>query len=236
MATNSSTFNPYQPPAVMSDAAALAPDTEFLFNDKVVAGVGRIVLPRICVLTGTTDRLVARESRLWWCNRWITNGSFITTLAALFVGIPMLVHLPPGATKLVPWTGIAGFFQMVVGAALCAAAIGFLAATLIFRSAVNVRWFISEKIVNKSFSRRLWNLLIASGVAVSFWILAGPRWRGGALMATIWAVASIVALVRGKRVLFVAGTINGLFLIGGLSDAFLAETQRLVTAYAAKDK
>jgi len=236
MAMTGSTFNPYQSPDVTLVDAVLAPDTEFLFNDKVVAGVGRIILPQICVVTGTTDHLVAHESRLWWCSRWITNGSVITALAAAFVGIPMLTHLPPGATRLAPWPGIESFLQLMLGAALCGAAVGFLAAGFLFRSAVDVRWFISDKIVNTSFNRRLRNLLIALGVAVSFWILAGPRWRGGALMATIWAVASVIALIRGKRVLFVAGTIDGLFLIGGLSDAFLAETQRLVAAHSAKDK
>ena len=45
MAINASFFNPYQAPAAVTDEPALAPDTEFLFNDKVVAGVGRIVLP-----------------------------------------------------------------------------------------------------------------------------------------------------------------------------------------------
>jgi hypothetical protein len=236
MAMTGSTFNPYQSPDVTSVDAVLAPDTEFLFNDKVVAGVGRIVLPRICVVTGMTDRLVAHESRLWWCSRWITNGSVITALAAAFVGIPMLTHLPPGATRLAPWPGIESFLQLMVGAALCVAAVGFLAAGFLFRSAVDVRWFISDKIANTSFNRRLWNLSLASGVTILCWILAGSRWRGATLMATLWTFASVVALVRGKRRLFVAGTFDGLFLIGGLSDAFLAETQRLVAACSARGK
>ena len=52
----------------------------------------------------------------------------------------------------------------------------------------------------------------------------------------IWVIGCIVELVRGKRVLFVAGTLDGLFLIGGLSERFLAETERLVAAYAARGK
>jgi len=56
------------------------------------------------------------------------------------------------------------------------------------------------------------------------------------MMATIWAVVSLFLLVRGNRILFVAGKLDGLFLIGGLSEKFLAETQRLVDTYVAKDK
>jgi hypothetical protein len=236
MAINASFFNPYQAPAAVTDEPALAPDTEFLFNDKVVAGVGRIVLPWICVVTGAADALVARESRLWWCSRWITNCSAIAAMAAGFVGIPMLTHLPTAAKGFPPWTGIVALLQLTFGAALCVAAVGFVAATFICRSAVDVRWFVSEKIAKSSFNRKLTNLLLALAAAIACWILVGSRWRGATLMATLWTVASIIYLVRGKRMLIVVGTLDGLFLIGGVSEAFLAETRCLVAAYAAKDK
>lgn len=155
MAMTGSTCNPYQPPNVTLVDVVLAPDTKFLFHDKVVAGVGWIVLPQICVVTGTTDHLVAHESRLWRCSRWITNGSVITALAAAFVGISMLTHLPPGSKGLAPWAGIESSLQLMVRAALWAAAVGFLAAGFLFRSAVDVRGFISDQIANTSFSRRL---------------------------------------------------------------------------------
>ena len=74
-------FNPYQAPVATSDQASLAPDTEFLFNNKVVEGTGRIVLPRICIVTGETESLVERESELTWCSRWITTGRSIAILA-----------------------------------------------------------------------------------------------------------------------------------------------------------
>ena len=97
MVSGISNFNPYQAPTTPASDAALAPDMEFLFNDKVVAGAGTIVLPRVCVVSGSTDSLLARESRLWWCTRWITFTRGIMIFAALFFGFPMVMNLPPGA-------------------------------------------------------------------------------------------------------------------------------------------
>jgi len=139
MAQNGSTFNPYQAPIVTGDEPALPSDTEFLFNDKVVAGVGRIVLPRICVVTGETENLVACDSRLWWCSRWITTTRSILILAAMFGGIPVLMHLPPRMPVLLPWPGTAGALQLNIGATLIALAVGFIAASYIFRTSVEVR-------------------------------------------------------------------------------------------------
>lgn len=236
MATNSSTFNPYQPPAVVSDAAALAPDTEFLFNDKVVAGVGRIVLPRICVVTGATDRLVAHESRLWWCSQWITTTRSILILAAMFGGIPMLMHLPPRMTVLPPWPGIEEAFQLNVGAALIALAVGFVAASIMFRKSIDVRWFISESYHRRSSYKRWMLALLAIAVTAANWFFFNARDWSVMALPMIWVMGCVVQVVRGRRPLFVAGTLDGLFLIGGLSEKFLAKTERLVAAYALKDR
>lgn len=106
MAMAGSSFNPYQPPTETSNHAGLVPDTEFLLNDKVVAGVGRIVLPRICVVTGATVSLGAYENRLWSRNRWIATARSIMILAAVLGGIPMLTHLPSGMNLLSPSPGV----------------------------------------------------------------------------------------------------------------------------------
>jgi len=104
--TTTSNFNPYQAPGTSISDASLAPDTEFLFNDKVVAGTGTIVLPRVCVVTGSTDSLIARDSRVWWCPRWIMFTRNAMIFAALFFGIPTLMNLPPGVMSLSASTNI----------------------------------------------------------------------------------------------------------------------------------
>lgn len=236
MATNSSTFNPYQAPTVTADEPALPSDTEFLFNDKVVAGVGRIVLPRICVVTGATESLIAHESRLWWCSRWITTTRSILILAAIFGGIPMLMHLPPRMTALPPWPGIEKTFQLNVGAALIALAIGFMAASFMCRKSIEVRWFISESYHRRSSYKRWMLALLSIAVTAVNWFFFNARDWSVMALPMIWVIGCVVQVVRGKRLLFVAGTLDGLFLIGGLSEKFLAKTERLVAAYGARDK
>jgi len=225
-----------QAPVITFDQASLALDTEFLFNDKVVAGTGRIVLPRICIATGATELLVERESRLWWCNRWIATARSIMILATLFCAIPMLKHLPPTVPGVATQDGIFALLQLGGGVVIIVAAIALVAASYVFCNSIQVRWFISEQTAEKIFARRLLSLLIVFAVTTVCWFLIGARWRGVTMMATIWAVVSLFLLVRGNRILFVAGKLDGLFLIGGLSEKFLAETQRLVDTYVAKDK
>lgn len=164
METNASLFNPYQALDITRDEPALAPDTEFLFNDKVVAGIG------------------------------------VTLMVAAFASI---------------------------------------AACFVFRRSVRVRWYISQQIVNRTFYLRLSILLAAMVTMFVIWFLTAGRFRGGPVMSGLWAVASLTSLIyliRGKRVLVVIGRHKGLFLVGGLSEKFLIETQRLVEAHAAKKK
>ena len=120
---NTENFNPYQAPGTPTSDASLGPDTEFLFNDKVVAGAGTIVLPQVCVVTGSTDSLLPRESRLWWCTRWITFPRSIMIFAALFFGIPMVMNLPPGVLGLSASPTIWASLQLIAGAGLILGAI-----------------------------------------------------------------------------------------------------------------
>ncbi|MBC7966250.1 MAG: hypothetical protein H7Z17_10040 [Fuerstia sp.] len=234
MATGTSSFNPYQAPSAPTSDASLAADTEFLFNDKVVAGAGTIVLPRVCVVTGLTEFLLARESRLWWCSRWITFTRSILILAALFFGFPMVMNLPPGAVGLSASPTILASLQLIVGAGLILGAIALVTATYVMRSSIQVRWFISRRIANRSFYFWMANLVLSIGVTIG--AMFGVRNAGLGIFVTpsIWVFASVVRLIRGKQILYVADQQDGLFLIGGLSDKFLAETKRMADEYTAR--
>ena len=234
MVTATSNFNPYQAPSTLTSDASLAPDTEFLFNDKVVAGAGTIVLPRVCIVTGSMESLLARESRLWWCTRWIMITRNAMIFAALFFGIPMLMNLPPGARRLSASTNIEAWLQLISGIALILGAIALVTANYVLRSSIHVRWFISQRVAYRSFYFTISSLVLSIGVTLG--VMFGVRNVGlGILVApSIWVFASVAQLIQGKRILYVADQQDGLFLIGGLSDRFLTETKRMADEYTAR--
>ena len=231
MVTATSNFNPYQAPGTPISDASLAPDTEFLFNDKVVAGAGTIVLPRVCVVTGSKDFLLARNSRLWWCARWIRITRDAMIFAALFFGIPMLMNLPPGVMSLSAPTNIAAWSQLIVGAGLILGAIALVTANYVLRSSIQVQWFISRRVANRSFYFALSWLVLSIGVPIC--VMFGVRSLGLEILVapSIWVFVTVTQLIRGKRILYVADQEDGLFLIGGLSDKFLLETKRMADEY-----
>jgi hypothetical protein len=242
MATETSSFNPYQAPSMPTSDASLAPDTEFLFNDKVVAGAGTIVLPRVCVVSGSTDSLLARESRLWWCTRWIMITRNAMIFAALFGGIPMLMNLPPWAKGVPSSANIAAWSQLVIGAGLILGAIALIAASYVLRTSIQVRWFISQRVANRSFYVSIVNLVLSIGVTIGVMafgeggLMLWVRNAGSGMLAApaIWVFGSVAQLIRGKRILYVVDQQDGLFLIGGLSDKFMAEIKRMSDEYTAR--
>ena len=239
MVTGTSSFNPYQAPSTPTSDASLAPDTEFLFNDQVVAGAGTIVLPRVCVVTGSTESLLARESRLWWCTRWIMLTRNALIFAAVFGGIPMLMNLPPGAMGVSSSTNIAAWSQLVIGAGLILGAIALVAANYVLRSSIQVRWFISRRVANRTYYVSISNLVLSIGVTIGVMVFG----EGGLMLwvrnagfgilvvPAIWVFGSVAQLIQGQRILYVANQKDGLFLIGGLSDKFLKEIKRMADEY-----
>ena len=151
MATMASSFNPYQAPDATSDGAALAPDTDFLFNDKVVAGTSRILLPRICIATGATEFLVEQESQLSWCSRWIKTCQRLAVFATMFIAIPMFTHLPATKPGFSTWSEFEAFLQISCAAAIVIALIAFSAALYVFNESIHIRWYISQRVVKRNF-------------------------------------------------------------------------------------
>ena len=57
--------NPYAPPTeVAAPPWSLPPDTEFLFNDEIIAAAGTLSLPKVCVLTGRRTLLLEKTTTL----------------------------------------------------------------------------------------------------------------------------------------------------------------------------
>ncbi len=229
-------FNPYQAPAATSDETALAPDTEFLFNDKVVAGTDRIVLPHICIATGATELLLEQEKQLSWCSRWITIGRSISILATMFCAIPMLTHLPPTPVGISSWSEIEALLQIGGGVAIILAMIAFIAASYLFRKSIHVRWYISRGVLKQNF------LLTSFVLAIPFMIPIALLLSSHLILIAVVVIVSIgIGIIMRKKLNrpstpVVVGILDGLFLIGGLSQEFLEKAQRLVDAYVAKDK
>ena len=233
---NSSSFNPYQPPAATSDEAALAPDTEFLFNDKVVAGTGRIVLPRICIATGATESLVEQEKQLSWCSRWITNGQTLMFFATMFVALPMLTNLPPTTPGFSTWSAFEAFLQLTVGGTIIVALITFIAASYVCNKSIHVHWYVSERVVRRKYVQLA--VCLAIPMMIPIGILLSGHWgmSGLVIIVLVGLIVGIKTMTNRPTTPVVVGILDGLFLIGGLSDKFLAETQRLVDAYVAKNE
>lgn len=164
---DTSSFNPYHPPSERSSDASLADDTAFLFNDRVVAGGGTIVLPKVCVVIGSTDLLLARESRLWWCNRWLTNSRDVMLLATMYIGIPMLMNLPPMTPGLRGSLEISALLQLTSGSGAILGAVALVIATLNSRTSIQVRWHISRRAAARSLYRNVFHLVIATGILIS---------------------------------------------------------------------
>lgn len=226
-------FNPYQPPSEGVSEPSLAPDTEFLFNDKFVAGVGVIELPQVCVVTGEKDSLLPRETRLWWCSRWISGIRNALFLASFVFAVPSIAVQPIPAAM----TPNQVFFmqlQMLIGFGIVTGALVFAILVLVLRRAVRVQWYVSSRVVRKH--KMLSLIALLSSLAVAVLIVSSSRdWLGVIVLPVVSAVVSAFYLVRGKRVLFIAGRYEQLFLIGGLSRRFMKETQRLVAAYESRN-
>lgn len=232
--------NPYEAPTADLSPVSLAEDTEFLFNDKVVAGIGKISLPDICVVTGDHESLIRRTSTFHWCSRWITVSRNILVLLSFVVLISLRVGgiVPPVTGK----AGIEFIFTAIKYAVAGIVAFGagaFVFLSVLMREKITVEWSISLSAVRKY--RGIWTVGILSAIGLmavsefAVFSLNFPRFWTMTLVGTCIAVASMYAKLAGQDPLAVLGRHNGLFLIGGFREPFLKEVQRLAALRSSRE-
>lgn len=232
--------NPYDAPEVDMSPVSLAEDTEFLFNDKVVAGIGQISLPEICVVTGVRESLIRRTSTFRWCSRWITVSRNILVLLSIVVLISSQVGgIGPPVNA---GTGIGALFitlKYAVAWTILAGAGAFVILSLYLRETITVEWSISLSAVRKY--RRIWTVGIVSAIGLmaaselGVFSLNFPHFLTMTLAGTCISFASMYAKFAGQDPLAVLGRYDGLFLIGGFREPFLKEVQRLATLRSSRE-
>jgi hypothetical protein len=233
--------NPYDAPSVNPSAVPLAEDTEFLFNDKVVAGIGKISLPDICVVTGDRESLNRRTSTFLWCSRWITVSRNILLLLSAVVLLNSLLVSGIGP-PVVAGNGIGAFFTIIryaIAWSILVGAVVFVVLGFLLRETITVEWSISLSAVRKY--RRIWTVGILSAVGVmaasefAVFSLNFPQFLTMFLVGTCIAFMSMYAKFAGQDPLAVLGRHNGLFLIGGFREPFLKEVQKLAALRSSRE-
>ncbi len=217
---------------------SLAEDTEFLFNDQVVAGIGRVSLPNVCVISGERKGLVRRESCLRWCSRWLTILGKIL-IGLVIISIAQL--LPINST----FTGVGkggSLFEMLPFFVGTGAAIGVVCVSVIGRllgQTITVEWSISDRIVRRV--RWIWIAGIFAIIGVFILdALLSPRgqnyWVFYAILAFFIGSNTLsFATSAGYRPLKILGRQDGLFLIGGFRKPFLFEIQRIAALRSSRE-
>ena len=230
--------NPYEAPAVDMSPVSLAEDTEFLFNDKVIAGIGKISLPNVCVVSGERTGLVRRETCLRWCSRWLTILGKIL-IGLVIISIAQL--LPINST----FTGVGkggSLFEMLPFFVGTGAAIGVVCVSVIGRlmgQTVTVAWSISDRVIRRI--RWIWigGIFAIMGI-FTLEALLSPQgqnyWVFYAILAFFIGSNTLsFATAAGYRPLKILGSQDSLFLIGGFRKPFLFEVQRLAALRSSRE-
>ncbi|MFO1001180.1 MAG: hypothetical protein U0936_12615 [Planctomycetaceae bacterium] len=233
--------NPFEAPTADLSPASLAEDTEFLFNDKVVAGIGKISLPELCVVTGEHESLIRRTSTFRWCSRWITVSRNILLLLSAIVLLNSLLVGGMGLPA-IAGNGIGAFFTIIryaIAWSIMVGAFVFVVLGFVLRETVTVDWSISLRAVRKY--RRIWTMGILSAIGLMaaselvVFLLNFPRFLTIFLVGTSISITSVFAKRAGQDPLAVLGRYNGLFLIGGFREPFLKEVQRLAALRSSRE-
>ncbi len=228
-------FNPYQAPVSQQAETSLAPDTEFLFNNDIVAGVGTIVLPKVCVLTGAPDSLLAKETCLWWCPKWIWLTREAMILPAVVIGFPFLLNRPPSPAGLQGWQNIQTLFPFCLSVGLIVGAFASIAVSLVVRKPVTVIWYLAQQKEKRFRAIGLTNLVLSITAVLTLLPLVSMRSSNFPFTIFVpllfWMLTTVYFLVRGKRALRVVDHKDGLFYVAGVSEKFLAEVKRMVEQY-----
>lgn len=228
-------INPYEPPSENSSPSLLAADTEFLFDDQWVAGIGTMVLPKICVVTGEKHDLVPRVSRLSWSSRWFVIPRNLLLFFSCTTALPTLIEYFSSGAPRAGTTAVPSAISPVVAAAVMAGAVLMLAMSLYFRPTVEVHWYLSRRLFER---HKRWGavfLTLCGGMAAA---VAGSSQASdlGWMVAPV-AIGACVAVImfRGSRNVYAVGQHEGLVLVGGLSDPFLREVRQMVADYEVRN-
>lgn len=229
--------NPYEAPAVDMSPVSLAEDTEFLFNDKVIAGIGKISLPNVCVVSGDRTNLVRRKTCFRWCSRWLTIPGNIL-IGLVIVSVFQLLPIGPQP----PGGGGWKLFYLLPALMGAGSAVGVACFSVLGRllgQPITVEWSISAGVLRKI--RRIWivGTFIILGDFILTAIFAPPRqnyWGLSLLFAmAIGSTMLSFASAAGYRPLRILGRHEGLLLIGGFREPFLVEVQRLAAMRSSRE-
>lgn len=217
--------NPYAPPTEVTEPPwSLPPDTEFLFNDEFIAAVGKLSLPKICVLTGQRTELVQRTSTLRATPRWlqvIPAVVFALVLPGMLYFVTNVTGPPPSAG---PWN------LMIVLVFIAAFAIPFFR-----RRTLKLTWYLAQSEIDR-FKRqqKQWSLVL---LAVGLLVLA-ISWAFGAQSATIltmlmFVVCTLLVVLssRSAAVLSTVGCYKNLVLVKGFKEPFLLELRAMIVRF-----
>ena len=223
-------FNPYEAPEAPTSEAGLAPDTEFLINHNVIAGIGKINLPKICVLSGEKEGLVARSARLRWCSQLIVvprNIMCAISLITIASGVVSLSRTVPGA----PGVIVFSLTQLAFTIGIVAIAAWLILLSIFFRNTVEVSRYVSERVVRRRRIRL--GVILFLAVAAIFLMLVLGAAQGYQLISIPLIIASIALIGghHGRHPLRVVGQHNELLLVSGFSRAFASEALKLVSAW-----
>lgn len=225
--------NLFLPPQILDrEPEPLAPDTEFLFNNQVVAGANTVVLPKICVRSGKAADLQRFTSRLTFTPRWYANLRLTMVALSLMGFLPILVN----AESLGRLLRNGDLLLLIVTATACiglAATVALVFGTFFMRHSMEVTWWTEKRFV-VSRKRRLLKLVAVAILLIAITALIqkfpAPVDTFGILSGII-AILTLLALSSENRPLRIVGQQDRLFLISGFSSEFLQELRRMVEHY-----
>jgi hypothetical protein len=216
--------NPYAPPTEVTEPPwSLPPDTEFLFNDEVIAAVGTLTLPKVCVLTGRKTLLIQRTTTLRAAPFWHVMSAVIVSfgLIAFFAGFLWAFDLQPNAVA--PWN------VSVVLAVSCSIGI-----VLFRRRRLQLTWYIADSQFWPLERREAISKLVSAGLAIFAFI----GWLIGIVPLSFEIILvigiSLIPWMRGTQVLTSSGCYNGLVLVTGFKPPFINELRRMIEAHEEK--
>lgn len=220
--------NPYAPPSEVTEPPwSLAPDTEFLFNDELIAAVGTLTLPKVCVLTGVRTGLVERTSTLHATPQWLKAVPAIV-LALLIPGIMFFVmnvaRVPPPS---------AGAWNFVMAIVLIAAfAIPFLR-----RRTLKLRWYLAQSEIDRlKREQKQWSLVLAA-VGLFVIVLAIANRSSIPAMLTIVLVTLVLILrVHLAPLLVSTGCYRDLVVVKGFRWPFIHQLRTMIERFEGRDR